>query len=385
MRNTIITQWGKKTVLSTLIAAKAAGIPIPTAHSLKLMNIGFEGGVAQQGLSICPYKSGYPAASCISIDFEHLHDNSSHNNLNSRGTKATLELADQFGIPLTWAICGEAAVKDREAYEQILRSKVKQDIGVHTYSHLDLADSRRTETDVLSDISKCIDLLDSSERPVSFIFPYNREDHFESLRRLGFVAYRSKERVFGYPQKKDGLWCIPPVYYIDEVSGDFETAKRFIDFAIANGCVFHMWFHPRSIALDGDIEAYVATVLKPIFRYISEKRREGNLWVCTMRELANYCEARENCTITSKKEDGRIRLDVKCVIRDPRFDHPPQVTIKIPISEGGTIVRVDGETTLNTKVSASKQGLHLFLPLTFDEPVRHIEITPPSSIVSAAS
>ncbi|MEE9585691.1 MAG: polysaccharide deacetylase family protein [Nitrososphaerales archaeon] len=378
-----MSRWAKKIMLSTLTAAKTSGIPAPTARSLRLMRIGFEGEVAQQDLSICSYKLGYPAASVISIDFEPLLDTPGHNSLNSRGTRATLELADQFGIPLTWAICGEAAEKDREAYEQILCSDVRHDVGAHTFDHLDLADSRYTEADVMDDLSSCIDLLSSVERPVTFVFPYNREGHFKVLRRLGFVAYRSKERLLGYPKKMHGLWCIPPVYYIDEVSGDFDMAKKLIDFAIAYGCVFHLWFHPRSLAAGGNIESYVDTVLKPIFKYISEKKSEGKLWTCTMRELANYCEARERCSIKSKSEDGRIKLNVKCVIKDPRFDHPPQVTIQIPIPQGGTIVRVDGERTANAKIMVSDQGPQLFLPLSFEEPVRHVEITHPS-IVKAA-
>lgn len=373
-------------ILSTLVTAKANGIPVPATPGLKLMNIGFKGGVAQNGLSVCPYNGIYPAASCISLDFEHLNDTqSSRKSMNSRGTQAILELADQFEMPLTWAICGEAAEKDSEAYEQILRSKVKHDIGVHTYSHPNLSDPKHTDILVADDIARCIELLDIGEkRPVSFIFPYNGEGRFKSIRHLGFVAYRSKARELGYPQKKNGLWCIPPVYYLDESSGDFATARRLIDLAIVCGSVFHLWLHPRSLAVGGDVKSYVDTVLKPIFRYISEKRREGNLWVCTMRELANYCEAREKCTVKSKSEGGRIKLDVRCVIRDRRFDYPPQVTLKIPIPRGGTIVQIDGEITSNAKVSGSNQGLHLFVPLTFDTPVKHIGITPPSA-VSVAS
>jgi peptidoglycan/xylan/chitin deacetylase (PgdA/CDA1 family) len=376
----IVKQLGKEMILTTLITAKSIGVPTPTTHALRLMKIGFERGVEHEGTLIYPYKYGYPAAACISIDFEHLRDNSSRNSLNSRGTKATLALAEQYGIPLTWAICGETAAKDREAYEQILHSEIKHDIGVHTYSHLDLADPSLTEADALADISKCIDHLDADERPVSFVFPYNNEGHLESLHHLGFIVYRSKERVLGYPQKRYGLWCIPPVYYIDESIDGFDTAKRLIDLSIACGCVFHLWFHPRSIAIGADIGAYVKTVLKPIFRYLSEMRRDGKIWICTMRELANYCEARENCTVTRKSEDGRAKIDVRCIVEDSRFDYPPQITIKVPLHQGGAVVQIDGAKPSNAKVSASRQGLDLALSLTFEEPVRHVEITPPSVV-----
>ncbi len=366
------------------MALKGFGISTLAKQSLRLINIDFESVETETGIAISPYKYGYPSASCISIDFEHKLDYPGNDSMNSRGTKAILELAEEFEIPLTWAICGETAEKERDTYDLILKSKVNHEIGAHTYSHLDVTGTNQTEYNVRDDILKGLEVINTVERPMSFVFPYNREGHFGVLRRLGFIAYRSKKRVLGYPKKMHGLWCIPPLYYIDDATGDFDTARRFIDLAISFGCVFHMWFHPRSIAIAGDIEGYVENILKPIFQYISDKRLEGKLWNCTMGELANYCEAREKVTIKLESKEALSQLAVGCTIKDPRFDYPPQVTIQIPIIHSGTTVIVNGGKITNTKVSELNQELYLFIPLTFEEPIKHIGIIPPAIVTTTS-
>ena len=64
---------------------------------------------------------------------------------------------------------------------------------------------------------------ESQVRPRTFIFPWNRENHFEVLRRMGFKTYRGKERVIGPPDHSMGLWNERPVFYVDQKSYGAES------------------------------------------------------------------------------------------------------------------------------------------------------------------
>jgi len=366
---------GKNSILSLCLSLQEIGLSFLTPRLLRLINIGFEKTPVSNTISPSSYKYGYPAAACISIDFEHLLDESGQRSLNSKGTLATLKLAEDFEIPMTWAICGKTVKTNRRAYNQILKSKINHDIGAHTFDHIDLSDSNLEKSNVIDDISKCIKLPGLRIRPVSFIFPFNREGYYQDLKNLGFIAYRSKKRIIGYPVKKEGLWRIPPVYYLDESSGDFDTAKRLIDLSIAYGQVFHLWFHPRSLAKKGDVQRYVNLVLKPILEYLHQKNLEGKIWICTMRELANYCEARENCNIKVTQDGAETMIDIKCQTSDSRFDSPPQVTIHIPYQEKKSYIKILNDDTSNSQIRPSEKNSELFIHLTFDKSEKHIKIS----------
>ncbi|TLZ53574.1 MAG: hypothetical protein E6K17_09510 [Methanobacteriota archaeon] len=227
------------------------------------------------------------AIGCFSVDFDATRPGRLSSN--RIGTKNAVELSLRYNIPMTWAICGKTAEEDPFAYEMVLRSGVEHEIAVHTYSHLDV--SKCSPETLVEEVDRCISVLAPARRPRTFIFPWNREGHFDVLARLGFTAYRGADRALGTPQKHNGMWNIPPVYYLGPLSyGQSSLIKKFIALCVASRSVFHLWFHPWSI-VEPSPEAFAADILEPVFKCLDERRREGELELVTLGELARRLEA----------------------------------------------------------------------------------------------
>jgi len=236
--------------------------------------------------------SRYPwngrAAACVSIDFDVTRPG--REGPNRTGTFALVELSEKYAIPLTWAICGRTAEEDPESYQRILDSSAEHEIGIHTYSHIDA--SRSSADELEAEIRRCIAALGLPTAPRTFIFPWNREAHFDVLARMGFKAYRGRDRLVGGPSKASGIWNFPPVYYVDQKSvGAAPLMKRYLDICIKHRAVFHLWTHPWSIVEDdGSTERLVRTALEPVFAAMAQKRDEGLLHTGTMGGMAATLE-----------------------------------------------------------------------------------------------
>lgn len=94
-----------------------------------------------------------------------------------------------------------------------------------------------------------------------------------------------------------------------------------------------------------------------------------------MRKLANYCEARERCKVkTYKKDNGQIKMEVGCEVGDPRFDFPPEVTLKVRIPRKGRIRNVfDGEKELD-RDKWHVAGRFMILALSFERSLKEVRI-----------
>ena len=230
------------------------------------------------------YPGGRRSAACISIDFDVTLDE--RHQPNRAGTRALLDLSERYDVPMTWAICGMTAVSDRESYEWILNSKAKQEIGVHTYSHIDA--KKCDADDFEKDVMRCVETLKLDAFPPTFIFPWNRENHFPVLRRMGFKAYRGKERAVGAPTPREGLYNIRPVYYVDQKSfGAQSLINKYADLCVSASSVFHLWTHPWSIVMRDGTGPMVET-LEPVFSHMRALSDRGELALCTMGELAEH-------------------------------------------------------------------------------------------------
>lgn len=267
---------GAKTLALDAIASSPGSNPTVASSLLKLLRIGYG------PLSTTP--SGRitgTAAACVSVDFDVTLP--SRFDDNRRGTLALSELAVRYGIPITWAVCGMTAEADMRSYSAIEDSAPDREIGVHTYSHLDA--SVTPAGDFKADIERCIQVLDL-ESPKTFVFPWNREAHFDVLRSLGFRVYRGKDRAVGNPVLRDGLWNVRPVYYFDQKSRGAESLmKKYVDLSIALSTPFHLWTHPWALAIGGKTEQTVAT-LESLFAYIAEKREQKLLSTSTLGGIA---------------------------------------------------------------------------------------------------
>jgi len=271
---------GAKEVALDLVASRGSPRPdVLSSTALRVMKIGLEPGLGSG------YENGAKSSACISVDFDVT--SGERYPWNHDGTSALIRLSEEHGIPLTWAICGKTAEEDRKAYESILSSSVKQEIGVHTYSHI-YADTTSEEL-YRQDIERCIDVLGIASRPRTFVFPKNREGHFGLLKSLGFISYRGARRVIGAPSYNSGLWNIRPVYYVDGKSLQaVGLIRKFVDACIARSAVFHLWTHPWSLAIDGKVDAMVQEVMEPAFAYMEEKSKQGIMDLTTMGNLSGF-------------------------------------------------------------------------------------------------
>jgi peptidoglycan/xylan/chitin deacetylase (PgdA/CDA1 family) len=272
------------------LALQAARAPLVSSSGtvtramLQGLRIGFE--PPGPGVTL-PWRER--GAACVSIDFDVTRPG--REAPNRTGTFALVQLAEKYGIPLTWAVCGRTADEDAKAYSRILDSTAEHEIGIHTYSHIDA--SRSSPEEFEAEVTRCVAALGLSSAPRTFVFPWNREAHFDVLRRQGFLVYRGKERVIGGLSKARGLWNIPPVYYVDQKSvGAAPLIRRYVDTCIRHRAVFHLWTHPWSIVEEGGSEErLVRTALEPVFAHMAQKRDEGLLHTGTMGGLAASLEA----------------------------------------------------------------------------------------------
>jgi len=227
-----------------------------------------------------------PAVACVSVDFDVTVP--SRFDDNRKGTLALVDLAGRYEIPLTWAVCGKSAEADMKSYSAVADGSHEKEIGVHTYSHLDATAS---PADMFrSDVERCIQAL-GLESPRTFVFPWNREAHFDVLRDLGFRAFRGKERAIGNPVLKGGLWNVRPVYYVDQKSKGAESLmKKYVDLSVDLSTPFHLWTHPWALAIGGETEPMIRT-LEAVFAYMAEKREQKLLATSTMGTIASTLDA----------------------------------------------------------------------------------------------
>ena len=272
----------KSAALQTARASASIRAGFISNQVLSTIRIEYDPPVAAKGAL---YPGGKRAAACLSIDFDVTVDDRFE--ANREGTKALVELSEEYRVPLTWAICGKTAEADRESYDRILNASQRKEIGIHTYSHIDAKKSDPLQFE--QDIRKCLEVLGLSSAPPTFVFPWNREAHFDVLGRLGFRCYRGKERAIGAPRRNDeGLYNIRPVYYVDQKSSGAQSLmKSYADLCVSTSSVFHLWTHPWSIVMR-DGSGPMLDTLRPVFSYLRKLSDRDQLALCTMGELSEH-------------------------------------------------------------------------------------------------
>ena len=332
-------------ILSILIRLGSDGNEWFSKSLLGLIRVGFEPVRKIQALpSITPYKYGADSAFCISIDFDVTKE--SRRIPNALGTRATVELAEKHNIPMTWAICGEAAAEQPKEIGLIRNSTIGHEIGIHTYTHLDMSLPSTSRELVESEIGRCFELLNIKNGLKTFIFPWNKIGHFGTLSNLGFTTYRGADRKLRYPVEENGLWNISPLYYVDAKSeGASKLMKMYVDLAIVYRSVCHIWFHPWSVVVGSD-DRFARMTLDPLLEYVEKEGKKGKVWICTLEELSTYCDAAKETAITTLEESG---LADKFAIRSsqPHVGTETELTIEFPNLEGKAVesVELDGEYT----------------------------------------
>jgi len=338
------------------------------------------------GISVCKFKYGARSSFCISMDFEiPIHGKLERAPISQQAISELLKIADLNDIPVTWAVVGKivesAAPTYRESFEQIVASKGKYELASHTFNHVDFSSCSQevAEQEILASKKS----LGRFMRPTSFVFPFEREAHHNVLAGHQFTAYRGATESLGYPKKTHGMWNVSPTYFFSNRAFSLTALTlrivllRLVDLAIRYGCVLHIWGHPWAMDIQKDAIRYNRKVLLPLFNYIAKKRAKGLIWTCTMRELANYCEAQKNCTIQNiEMTDGEVTMHVNCEIKDRKFDFPPTASVRFSAPKRGKMSRARVfENGVEHSSNTTESGEPLILTLTFERPVKKIRVS----------
>lgn len=273
----------KGAALESARVSASIGADFMTRRILKPIKIEYDPPAASRAL----YPGSRKSAACVSIDFDVTVEDRFEPN--RAGTKALLSLSEEYGVPLTWAICGMTADADKESYGRILDASTRQELGIHTYSHID---AKKCDADQFeSDVTRCVESLELKTPPTTFIFPWNRVNHFPVLRKLGFKVYRGKERAVSAPTPSEGLFNIRTVYYVDQKSfGAQSLMNKYVDLCAGASSVFHLWTHPWSMVMrDGN--GPMTDTLKPVFSHLQKMSDAGEIALCTMGELAEHFQS----------------------------------------------------------------------------------------------
>lgn len=252
-----------------------------------------------------------------------------------------LGLLTRYEIGATWGIVGQLFLDEKERNDtrrqqlnrhasgparlyhaadlvrRVQTCKVEQEIGSHTFSHIELDNCACSQTKAELEVSECVrQAARWGIEMKSFIFPRNRVGHLDVLRKHGFSCYRGPEpqwyvrkrraiRRFGHfldiatmqtppsvmPMEENGIWNIPGSMLYTPSFGArkfvpvwmrVRRAKAGLDLAVRQKQIFHLWFHPTDLACRADA---MLDGLELIFRYAAELRDAGKLRVKAMREL----------------------------------------------------------------------------------------------------
>ncbi len=170
----------------------------------------------------------------------------------------------------------------------ILASKVKHEIGCHTFSHIDCSEGVCPPELLRAELTLCQQLAAEMGLELkSFVFPGNYPGNISILKELGFINYRSQLQAhLGVPiLDKEGL-CVIPGGIFWELPSDWKAEQwksviqHCVELAIKDNLLLHLWFHPSC----DDIN--ITETFPSFLEYISVRRNE--IWVLTMEEIANY-------------------------------------------------------------------------------------------------
>ncbi len=292
----------------------------------------------------------------FSLDFEQgvasIDDRAMYRRLRPAisGTRAAvarlLALLDRYRISATWATVGhlfrapgpidgiavEPWVAEEippehlfapDALEAIAACPTPQDIGSHTYRHINVASPELDDAVIGEDLAACG--AAASDRGLtlrSFVFPFNRVGRLELLARYGYTSFRganSEWYTYGFggssrlfarlrsalklvddwlalpppvesPRRTPaGLWNIPHSMFFKgadrllPLRRQVRKAERGLSRCARRRGVFHLWSHPENLGVG--TEAALAA-LERIFAAADARRSRGEIDILSMAQLS---------------------------------------------------------------------------------------------------
>jgi peptidoglycan/xylan/chitin deacetylase (PgdA/CDA1 family) len=174
----------------------------------------------------------------------------------------------------------------------IQESRVKHEIGNHTFSHIDCRDEI-CEPELLRAELKASKL--AAEKfgidLKSFVHPGHTIGNLDVLAEEKFTNFRTDyDNILGYPKKhENGLWELLQTAEFNlrkewSINYHIYRHKKIIERAIGSNKVCVFWFHP---SFDTKV---VEHIWPEVFNYISENRKD--IWITTHSEYVNWLESK---------------------------------------------------------------------------------------------
>ncbi len=173
--------------------------------------------------------------------------------------------------------------------QMILDSKVKHEIGCHTFSHIDCRNEVCPPELFTSEIDECQTEAEKFGLKLkSFVHPGYTIGNLNTLAELGFSSFQTDEQnTLGYPVKHDnGLWELKRTYeFVPRKNWSIEhhiyRYKKVIDRAIKHHAVCNFWFHPSFS------KRFLTNVLAPVFEYL--QKNKSVIYLSTVNSYLTKC------------------------------------------------------------------------------------------------
>jgi peptidoglycan/xylan/chitin deacetylase (PgdA/CDA1 family) len=174
--------------------------------------------------------------------------------------------------------------------EKILSSKVKHEIGCHSFTHMHFRDDICPAQVADDEIKACVDAAKKWGIELkSIVFPGGNNGNYKALVKHGFTNYRENTKYDLFYPEIDLFNLVRLPSSLGLIHNEFNWSKeyylyrykKYIDKAIETGTVCHMWFHPS------EDPWIISEIFPEILKYVAEKREKGLLYVATMAEISD--------------------------------------------------------------------------------------------------
>jgi peptidoglycan/xylan/chitin deacetylase (PgdA/CDA1 family) len=194
----------------------------------------------------------------------------------------------------------------RDIIETILSSRIRHEIGLHTFSHVPFSKCSRlvAESEIKEGIRAASKL---GIVMTSFVFPYNQIGHLDLLKANGFRIFRGQDmgtisrnspgthlpgrvlnRIFPSPVElhdNQGIWEIASSTIALDKQLHMPLVSRSkigINRAIKGNKIFHICLHPHDLLY----RPALANELDEVLAFVAKKRMAGQIEIRTMTDLA---------------------------------------------------------------------------------------------------
>jgi peptidoglycan/xylan/chitin deacetylase (PgdA/CDA1 family) len=174
--------------------------------------------------------------------------------------------------------------------EKILNSRIKHEIGCHSFSHMHFWNDICPPEVANDEIKACVEAAKKWGIELkSMVFPGGKNGNYKALVDFGFTNYRQNaEHDLFYPEiDSNGLVRLPSSFGMINLQFNWSKEyylyryKKYIDKAVETGTICHAWFHPS------EDPWIVKEVMPGVFKYAAELRDKGLLYIGTMNDMAN--------------------------------------------------------------------------------------------------